>query len=102
MGNLGEVFAAFLEAFLRSLGAENVTVQDKELLLEGLTKTIRRLERARKGLSHEWVKIDDRGRITLRRPLLTRLGWEPGDTVDMHLYPNPDRPRGLLLLREEF
>lgn len=102
MGNLREDFAAFLELFLQAMGAVKVTVHDQELLLEGLIKTVRRLERARKGFSHEWARIDGRGRVTLRKGLLTRLGWGPGETVDMHLYPNQRKPRGLLLLREDF
>ena len=101
MGILREEFEGFLESFFKALGVEKVTIEDRELLLGSLTDQIRKLERARRGLSHEWATIDGRGRITIRKRLMVQVGWKAGDTVDVHLYPNPGRPRGLLLLREE-
>ena len=84
------------------LGVEKVTIEDRELLLGSLTDQIKKLERARKGLSHEWATIDSRGRITLRKRLMVQLGWRAGDILDLLLYPDAHKPRGLLLLREAF
>ena len=67
-----------------------------------LVDDLKKIERARGGFTHEWVVLKSKGRVVLPESLRTAIGANEGTRFDTHLYPNPQKPRGILLLKEEW
>ena len=97
-----EDFKDYLDYILPQIGVQKVSTEDALTIHQRLVKDIKTIERARDGFSHEWINLKSKGRIVLPNNLRTAIGATEGTKFDAHLYPNPQKPRGILLLKEEW
>ena len=99
---LSDDFTEYLGRLLDTLGVQKVSTQDALTLHQLLVDDIKKMEKAREGLSHEWITLKSKGRLVLPTNLRTAIGAHTGTRFDAHLYPNQQTPRGILLLKEEW
>jgi len=97
-----EDFKDYLDYILPQIGVQKVSTEDALTIHQRLVKDIKTIERARDGFSHEWINLKSKGRIVLPNNLRTAIGATEGTRLDAHLYPNPQKPRGILLIKEEW
>jgi len=93
-------FKEYLEPLLVSMKVKSVTTEDAERLQKQLEREIRKIDRARTGFTHEWTTIRARGRVVIPRTLRNALDLKEGTVLDCHIYPNTQKPRGILLIKE--
>lgn len=91
-----------LAHILLELNAEKVTLDDSKEIFKRLLKQIRNLERAREGFTHEWITMKARGRLVIPQDLRILIGATRGTRFDAYIYPSPEKPRGILLIKEEW
>jgi len=70
-------FYGFLQVLLEDSDL-NVSMDDAEALLEEAVNQVMALDKARRGFTREFVKLDTRGRVTIPSKFRTRLGWKIG------------------------
>ncbi|GAH04148.1 unnamed protein product, partial [marine sediment metagenome] len=99
---MSENFKNYLEEILPQIGTTKVSKADALVIHQRLVADIKKMEKARGGFSHEFITLKERGRLVLPEPLRTALGAIPGTRFDAHLYPDPDNPRGILLMKESY
>lgn len=95
-----DIISEAFKKILEEMGTEQVTVKDVPHFKKLFETEIKRLERARQGLQHEWVQVDGRGRFTIPQQFRTTLNISPQDILDAQLYP-PKNPKGLYIQKEE-
>jgi len=93
-------FEEYLDGLLREMKVSAVTVEDADRLEKALKREIKKLEEARRGFAREWVTVKERGRVVIPKRLRNALGLVEGTVLDCHLYPDPMRPRGLVMIKE--
>jgi len=96
-----EGFREYLKAVINSEGFQKITEADTLIVHKRLVEDLKKIEKARGGFSHEWITLKSKGRVVLPDNLRTAIGATEGTRFDAHLYPNPQRPRGIVLLKEE-
>ena len=95
-------FMDYLEPLLVSMKVKSVTTEDAERLQKQFEREIRKIDRARTGFTHEWTTMRARGRVVIPRTLRNALDLKEGTVLDCHIYPNPQKPRGILMLKEKW
>jgi len=95
-------FKEYLDYILPQMGVQKVSRGDALIIHQRLVADIKKIERARGGFTHEWVNLKSKGRLVLPKNLRAAIGATEGTRFDAHLYPNPEKPRGILLLKEEW
>jgi len=93
-------FKEHLAHILLELDAEKVTLDDAKELYKNLIRQIKKLEQVRGGFEHEWVTLKSKGRFVLPDSLRTAIGAVEGTRFDAHLFPDPQNPRGIALIKE--
>ena len=98
-----ENFDSVLANILKQIGVNKISVKtDSTTILKSLVADLKKMENVRGGFTHEWVSMDKRGRIVIPENLRNSIGAQNGTRLDAHLYPDPSKPRGILLLKEEW
>ncbi|KKN01474.1 hypothetical protein LCGC14_1127450 [marine sediment metagenome] len=92
-------FTQWLQTRLEDISASKVTIEDAQHFYDAITKEIKALDMARKGLTSEFVTVDDRGRFVIPRNFRTILNITKDTQLSCHLN-NPKNPRGLIIIKE--
>ena len=95
-----ETFKDYLKLLLDSMKVKSVSTDDAERLQKQLEREIRKIDRARGAFTHEWVTLKAKGRVVIPQNLRILIGAHEGTRFDCHLYPNPQNPRGIALIKE--
>lgn len=98
-----EITARFrknLKDILKEISVKRVTHEDAETILKTMVDHIKEMEEAREGFTHEWVTLKTKGRVVIPERLRTAIGATEGTRFDVHLFPNPQQPRGLAFIKE--
>jgi len=94
-----EDFTRNLTYILEQIGVKKVTVGDALIIHQQLIEDIKKMERTRGGIDHQWIELKSRGRIVLPENIRVSLGATEGTRFDAYLYPGPDEPKGILLTK---
>ena len=95
-----DAFKTYLEKLLSNLKTEMVTLEDAPTIHRELETLVKKMEKSRKGLIHEWVVMKSRGRIVIPENLRNAIGATEGTVFDAHIIPNMKKPRGIALIME--
>jgi len=93
-------FREYLGDILPQIGVTKVTPDDALVIHMRLVEDIKRMEQARGGFIHEWVTLKSKGRIVIPENLRNAIGAVEGTRFDAHLFPTPEKPRGIALIKE--
>jgi len=93
-------FKEYLKDILPQIGVTKVTTNDALAIHTALIEDIKKMEAARGGFIHEWVTMKSKGRVVIPENLRTAIGAIEGTRFDAHLFPNPEKPRGIALIKE--
>jgi len=97
---MSDEFKEQLAHILLELDAEKVTLDDAKELYKNLIRHIKKLEQVRGGFIHEFVTLKSKGRVVIPDSLRAAIGAVEGTRFDAHLFPNPEKPRGIALIKE--
>ena len=93
-------FREYLGDILPQIGVTKVTPDDALVIHMRLVEDIKRMERTRGGFIHEWVTLKSKGRVVIPENLRNAIGAVEGTRFDAHLFPTPEKPRGIALIKE--
>jgi len=93
-------FREYLGDILPQIGVTKVTPDDALVIHMRLVEDIKRMEQARGGFIHEWVTLKSKGRVVIPENLRNAIGAVEGTRFDAHLFPTPEKPRGIALIKE--
>jgi len=95
-----EDFTKALDSILAQVGVQKVSKADATIIHMRLVEDIKKIEKARGGFEHEWITLKSKGRLVIPKNLRTAIGAVEGTRFDAHLFPNPQNPRGIALIKE--
>jgi len=93
-------FTEYLKTILPQIGVTKVSQDDALIIHMRLVEDIKKMEAARGGFTHEWVTLKSKGRVVIPESLRAAIGATEGTRFDAHLFPNPEKPRGIALIKE--
>jgi len=102
MVKMTDAFKEHLTTILPQIGVQKISKADALVIHQRLVEDIKKMERARGGFTHQWIDLKSKGRIVIPDELRTAIGATKGTRFDAHLYPNPQKPKGILLIKEEW
>ena len=97
---MSDTFKEYLKNILPQIGVTKVTPDDALIIHMRLVEDIKKIEKARGGFEHEWITLKSKGRLVIPKNLRTAIGATEGTRFDAHLFPNPQNPRGIALIKE--
>jgi len=97
---MSDTFKEYLKDILPQIGVTKVTPDDALVIHMRLVEDIKKMEAARGGFTHEWVTLKSKGRVVIPDSLRAAIGAVEGTRFDAHLFPNPEKPRGIALIKE--
>ena len=95
-----EALEQYLKDTLPQIGVTRITLDDTHTIHLGIIENIKRMEQARGGFTHEWVTLKSKGRVVIPENLRNAIGAVEGTRFDAHLFPTPEKPRGIALIKE--
>ena len=93
-------FTEYLKNLLPQIGVAKVTQDDALVIHMRLVEDIKKMEAARGGFIHEFVTMDNKGRVVIPENLRAAIGATKNTRFDAHLFPSIEKPRGIALIKE--
>jgi len=96
---LDVLFLSTIMAFKDKYKLKNITAEDAALLMRQFKNMVKKLDKDKDGIPHEWVIINTRGRVLIPQRIRNIVGIVSGDELECKVFYENSTPKGIILTK---